>query len=70
MKKEALGDRLGALLGPSWVDLGTHLGSKPCMCVLFQRYSFVNIDFVEKVRCQDATWVELEATWVLKRLPN
>ena len=27
-EKEAFEDRLGAVLGPSWVDLVTHLGSK------------------------------------------
>ena len=31
MKKEAFEDRLGAVLGSSWVDLGTHLGSKMCV---------------------------------------
>ena len=30
-KKKAFQDRLGAVLGPSWNDLGTHLGSKKCV---------------------------------------
>ena len=69
MKKEAFEDRLGAVLGPSWVDLGTRLGQE---CVGFLRFfnSSVKIEFFEKVKCQEATWAELGPTWVPKRLQN
>ena len=55
-------DRLKAILGPSWADLGTHLGSKNCVSPqVFQ--CFLKIHLFEKVRCQEATWAEVEPKW-------
>ena len=31
-------DRLGTVLGPSWVDLGTHLGSKSWFLVRLSKF--------------------------------
>ena len=68
-KKDAFEDRLGAVLGPYWVDLGIHLGSKKCVFPdVFQ--CFLKINFFEKVRCQEATWAELGPTWAPKRSQN
>ena len=68
-KKDALEDRLGAVLGRSWVVLGAVLGpwrgSKhyACRC-------FVNIHVFEKRRRQEATWTDLGSIWATKRLQN
>ena len=68
-KKEAFQDRLGAVLGPIWVDLGAHLGVK---FVLSPRAGlvFLKNDVFEKIRCQEATWAELGPTWAPKRGPK
>ena len=60
-KKNAFEDRLGAVLGPFRVDLRTHLGVK---FALSPRAAlvFLKINVFEKVRCQEATWAELEPT--------
>ena len=68
-KKDAFEDRLGAVLGPYWVDLGIHLGSKKCVFPnVFQ--CFLKINFFEKVRCREATWAELHPIWASKRGPK
>ena len=68
-KKDALEDRLGAVLGRSWVVLGAVLGpwrgSKHYVC-----RCFVNIHVFEKRRRQEATWTDLGSIWATKRLQN
>ena len=59
-KKEALEDRLGAVLGRSWVVVGAILES--CLAIWQGKtLRFVNKknNVFEKVRCQEATWVDL-----------
>ena len=67
MKKEGLEDRLGAVLGRSWVVLGAVLGpwkgSRHYAC----RY-FLKIKVFEKKRCQEATWADLGPIWEAKGL--
>ena len=68
-KKEALEDRLGAVLGRSWVVLGAVLGS--FLVVLYWKtYYFVKNSVFEKVRCQEATLADLGSIWGPKRLQN
>ena len=68
-KKDALEDRLGAVLGRSWVVLGVVLGS--CLVILYGfLYYFVTNEVFEKIRCQEATWADLGPIWVPKRLQN
>ena len=53
-KKNALEDRLGAVLGRSWLVLGVVLGS--CLLILsWFLYYFVTNEVFEKIRCQEAT---------------
>ena len=61
-KKEALEDRLGAVLGRSWVVLGAVLGSFFGV-FYWNTEGFVKIHVFEKVRCQEATWAEVEPKW-------
>ena len=61
-RKKALEDRLGAVLGRSWVVLGAVLGS--CLVNFYWKTEgFVKIHVFEKVRCQEATWAEVEPKW-------
>ena len=68
-KKEGLEDRLGVVLGRSWVVLGAVLGPwkrarhYACRC-------FVKIKVFEKMRCQEVTWADLGSIWGAKRLQN
>ena len=58
MKKGNLEDRLGTVLGRSWV-CRTVLGS--CLVVSYwKRCPFVKHYVFEKIRCQEATWIHLE----------
>ena len=60
---------LKIVLEPSWVDLGCRLGVKivlPCRVALV----FLKIDFLKKMKLQEATWAELGPTWVPKRVQN
>ena len=69
MKKEGFEDRLGAVLGRSWLVLGVVLGS--CLVVLYWfLYYFVRNDVFDKIRCQEATWADLGSIWAPKRLQN
>ena len=68
-KKEDLKDRLGAVLGRSWVVLGAVLGS--CLMVLYWFFIlFRGNRRFEKKRFQEATWTDLGSIWVAKRLQN
>ena len=58
LKKDALQDRLQAVLGPSWADLGPLRSQKSCSR-LGRGSFFLKINVFEKVRCQEATWAEL-----------
>ena len=61
-KKESLEDRLGVVLSRSWVVLGLVLEPwkrakhYACRC-------FVNNRVLEKMKCKEATWADLEPTW-------
>ena len=68
-KKDALEDRLGAVLGRSWVVLGVVLGSFWVILYLFLYY-FVTNEVFDKIRCQEATWADLGSIWEAKRLQN
>ena len=61
-KTDTFQDRLKAILGSSWADLGTHLGSKKCVLPKVF-HCLLTIYFLEKVRCQEATWAEVEPKW-------
>ena len=64
---------LKIVLERSWGHLGSILGpilDQKCVFFHWFVYTFVKIDFLEQVRCQDTTWAELGATWVPKRLQN
>ena len=68
-KKSALEDRLGAVLGRSWVVSGAVLGS--CLVTFrLKTQGFVNFHIFEKMRCQEATWTDLGSIWEAKRLQN
>ena len=68
-KKEGLEDRLGGVLGRSWVVLGVVLGS--CLVILYWLlYYFVTNEVFGKIRCQEATWADLGSIWGAKRLQN
>ena len=69
MKKEGFEDRLGAVLGRFWVVLGAVLEGK-IRLKPFVLSGFVNITVFEKIRCQEATWVDLGSIWGVKRLQN
>ena len=60
-KKEALEDRLGAVLGRS-CRLGVKIVLSPSVALVF-----LKIYFLEKMRFQEATWVDLGSIWVAKR---
>ena len=68
-KKDALEDRLGAVLGRSWVVLGVVLGPWTRSSQYACRY-FVKIHVFEKMRCQEATWADLVSIWGAKRVQN
>ena len=68
-KKEAFEDRLGAVLGRSWVVLGALLGSFLIVLYWFVYY-VVEIDVFETKWFQEATWTDLGSIWVAKRLQN
>ena len=68
-EKGALEDRLGAVLKRSWVVLGVVLGSFFVILYWFLYY-FVRNDVFEKIRCQEATWVDLGLIWGAKRVQN
>ena len=69
LRKEGLEDRLGAVLGRFWVVLVVVLGPRKrsrhyaCRC-------FVKIHVFGKMRCQEATWIDLGSIWGAKRLQN
>ena len=56
---------LGAILGRLEGRLGVKI-VLPCRVALV----FLKIDFLEKMRVQEATWAELRPTWAPKRVPN
>ena len=65
-KKEGPEDRLGAVLGRSLVVLSVVLGP----CKRSRHYAcrcFMKIRVFEEMKCQEATWAELEPTWAPKR---
>ena len=62
-KNDALEDRLGAVLGRSWLVLGVVLGSFWVVLYWFLYY-FVEIDVFEKKSFQDASWGDLGSIWV------
>ena len=68
-KKDALEDRLGAVLGRFWVVLGAVLEGKNRLkpCVL---NGFVKNHVFEKIRCQEATWDDLGPIWSAKGVQN
>ena len=68
-KNDALEDRLGAVLGRSWLVLGVVLGSFLVILYWFLYY-FVTNEVFEKMRCQEATWADLGPIWGAKRLQN
>ena len=68
-KKDALEDRLGAVLGRSWLVLGVVLGSFLVILYWFLYY-FVTNEVFGKIRCQEATWADLGSIWGAKRLQN
>ena len=68
-KKDALADRLGAVLGRFWVVLGAVLDGKNRLKP-FVLSGFVNISVFEKIRCQETTWADLGSIWAPKRLQN
>ena len=68
-KKDALEDRLGAVLGRFWVVLGAVLEGKNRLKP-FVLNGFVKINVFEKIRCQEATWDDLGSIWAPKRLQN
>ena len=57
-KTDTFQDRLKAILGPSWADLGAHLRSEKCVFPLVF-HCFLKTYFFEQVRCQEATWAEV-----------
>ena len=60
---------LGSVLGPSWVILGSILGSKIIEFHWF--YSgFVNIAFLKKIRLQSASWTDLGSILAPKGVPK
>ena len=61
-KKGALEDRLGAVLGRSWLVLGVVLGSFLLILYWFLYY-FVTNEVFEKIRLQEATWADLGSIW-------
>ena len=67
VEKRCSCDRLGAVLGRSWLILGVVLGSFLLILYWFLYY-FVTNEVFEKVRCQEATWADLEPVWGAKRL--
>ena len=68
-KKEGLEDRLGGVLGRSWVVLGVVLGSFLLISFWFLYY-FVTNEVFGKIRCQEATWADLGSIWGEKRFQN
>ena len=63
LKKQALQDRLGAVLGRSWVIFGRPLGSFLLIFYWFLN-GFVKIHFFQKISLQEPSWTELGPTWV------
>ena len=63
IEKEALQDRLGAVLGRSWVIFGRPLGSFLLIFHWFLKL-FVKIHFFQKISLQEPSWTELGPTWV------
>ena len=53
-------------MGPSWVDLGAHLGVKFALSPRAALVFLKNAVF-EQIRCQEATLAELGPTWAPKR---
>ena len=53
-KKEALEDRLGSILGRLERRLKVKIVLSPSVALVF-----LKIDFLEKMRVQEATWVDL-----------
>ncbi len=69
MKKEGLEDRLGAILGRSWVVLGAVLRSF-LVILYWKTWCFVNNEVFEKIRCEEATWADLRSIWGAQTLQN
>ena len=70
--KKGLEDRLGVVLGRSWVVLGAVLGQlgPHFRAVAAVALVFLKIDVFEKMRCQKVTWDDLGSIWGAKRLQN
>ena len=68
-KNNTLEDRLGTVLGRSWVVLGVVLESLLVILYWFL-YCFVANDVFDKIRCQEATWADLGSILGAKRLQN
>ena len=68
-KKGALEDRLGPVLGRSWLILQVVLGSFLVILCWFLYY-FVTNEVFDKIRGQDATWADLGSIWEAKRPQN
>ena len=75
-KKEDLEDRLGAVLGRSWVVLGAVLGSSWGRLGVVEwgfaeaKLHFLTNDVFEKVRLQEATWTDLGPIWGDQEAPK
>ena len=69
MKKESFEDRLGAVLGRSWLVLGVVLGSFLVVLYWFLYY-FVTNEVFEQIRLQEATWADLGSTWRGQEAPK
>ena len=63
MKKEALEDRLGAVLGRFGCRLGALKTPQTLRPPMFRENSRFG-----KNRCQEATWAEVGSIWLAKRL--
>ena len=69
MKNDRFSDRLGLVLGPSWVVLGTILGSKIIKFGWFYN-DFVNIVFLKKIALGSASWTDLRSILTPKGVPK
>ena len=68
-EKKSFEDRLGAVLGRSWLVLGVVLGSFLVVLYWFLYY-FVRNDVFGKIRCQEATWADLGPIWGANKVQN
>ena len=56
---ESFWSRLGSILGRLGCRLGVKIVLSPSVALVF-----LKIDFLEKMRVQEATWVDLGSIWV------